>query len=147
MRFANRGERGGVSDMTLLHLWAQASGNMAPINRVFGGRVIDHNINGGRNLQHHEFQVRGGAKRLEWVDGQPCLVTPAGEMVTAVALHFQGSAKMAMPLVLRGRVRLVAAVTYLIYMARRFKNWAFGRGLIAPRTPDEGRLADASAPK
>jgi hypothetical protein len=147
MRFANRGERGGVSDMTLLHLWAEASGNMTPINRVFGGRVIDHNINGGRNLHHHDFQVRGGAKRLEWVDGQPCLVTPAGEMVTALALHFQGSAKIAMPHVLHGRVRLVGVITYLIHMARRFKNWAFGRGLIAPRTPVEGRLADASAPK
>ena len=146
-RFANHGVRGGVSDMTLLHLWAQASGNAAPINRVFGGRVIDHNINGGRNLQYNEFQVRGGAKRLDFVDGQPCLVTTGGEMVTALALHFQGSAKMAMPHALHGRVRMVALLTYVLRVARRLKNWAFGRGLIAQRTPDGGRLADASAPE
>ena len=146
-RFASRGERGGVSDMTLLHLWAQASGNTAPINRIFGGRVIDHNINGGRNLMGHEFQVRGGAKRIEIVDGQPCLVTPGGELVGAMALHFQGGAKIAMPHVLHGRVRTVAMVTYVLHLARRAKNWAFGRGLIAQRAPGGGRLADASAPK
>ncbi len=146
-RFASRGVRGGVSDMTLLHLWAQASGNAAPINRVFGGRVIDHNINGGRNLMGNEFQVRGGAKRIEFVDGQPFLVTPSGEMVNALALHFQGSAKIAMPHVLRGRVRTVGALTYALRLARRLKNWAFGRGLIAQRAPGGGRLADASAPK
>ena len=88
-RFAAKGVRGGVSDMTLLHLWAQTSGNADPINRVFCGRVIDHNINGGHNLLLNEFQARGGAKRIVYVDGQPSLVTPAGEVVNVMALHFQ----------------------------------------------------------
>jgi hypothetical protein len=146
-RFAARGVRGGVSDMTLLHLWAQASGNADPINRVFGGRVIDHNVNGGHNLLANEFGVRGGAKRIVYIDGQPHLVTPAGEMVNVLALHFQGSAKLAMPHALHGRVRTVAMLTYALLMARRAKNWAFGLGLFAQRTVGGGRFADASARK
>ena len=146
-RFAARGVRGGVSDMTLLHLWAHASGNAAPINRVFGGGVIDHNINGGRNLLANEFQGRGGAKRLVFVDGQPCVVTPAGDMVNAMALHFQGSAKIAMPHVLRGRVHTVAALTYGLLLARRAKNWAFGVRLLGQRAVNGGRFAGAAGPK
>jgi hypothetical protein len=146
-RFAAKGVRGGVSDMTLLHLWAQASGNADPINRVFGGRVIDHNINGGHNLLVNEFQERGGAKRIVYVDGQPSLVTPAGELVSVMALHFQGGAKTAMAHVLHGRVRTAAAVTFALRAARRAKNWAFGRGLLAQRAMGAGRFAGASAPK
>jgi len=146
-RFAARGGRGGVSDMTLLHLWAQASGNAEPINRVFGGRVIDHNINGGHNLNADEFEVRGGAKRIVHVDGQPCVVTPRGEMVNVLALHFQGSAKLAMGHALHGRVRMVALLTYALLLARRAKNWAFVCGLLAQRAVGAGRLADAPASK
>ncbi|MBT2332535.1 hypothetical protein J7E49_01225 [Variovorax paradoxus] len=146
-RFAARGVRGGVSDMTLLHLWAHASGNAAPINRVFAGRVIDHNMNGGRNLMANEFQVRGGAKRIVFFDGQPCLVTPAGEVVNVLALHFQGSAKMAMGHVLHGRVRTAAALTYALLQARRAKNWAFGVRLLRQRPSSGGRFAGATEPK
>jgi len=146
-RFAARGVRGGVSDMTLLHLWAQSSGNADPINRVFNGRVIDHNINGGHNLLVNEFEVRGGAKRIVYVDGQPSLVTPAGEVVHVMALHFQGSAKMAMPHVLHGRLRTAAMLTYALQAARRAKNWAFVSGLLVQRAVSGGRFAGASAPK
>lgn len=132
-RFAQRGVRGGVSDMTLLYLWAHASGNTDPINRIFGGRVIDHNINGGHNLHANEFAVRGGAKRIVHAEGQPCLVTPTGELVQAMAMHFQGSAKLAMAPALQGRVRTVAWLTGALQLARRAKNWAFLRGLLAPR--------------
>ena len=146
-RFAARGIRGGVSDMTLLHLWAHASGNAAPINRVFGGRVIDHNINGGHNLLANEFQGRGGAKRLVFVDGQPCVVTPAGELVNVLALHFQGGAKIAMAHVLHGRVHTVAALTYALRLARRAKNWAFGMRRLAQRPAGGTRFAGAAGPK
>ena len=109
--------------------------------------MIDHNINGGHNLLLNEFQARGGAKRLVYVDGQPSVVTPCGELVSVMALHFQGSAKMAMSHVLRGRVHTVAALTYALQAARRAKNWAFGRGLLAQRAAGAGRFAGASAPK
>jgi hypothetical protein len=78
-RFAARGVRGGVSDMTLLYLWARTSGNDAPINRVLDGTVIDHNINGTHNLVRREFKVRGGAKRVAYSDGKAWLTSTAGE--------------------------------------------------------------------
>lgn len=146
-RFAARGVRGGVSDMTLLHLWAHATGNAEPINRVFGGRMIDHNINGGHNLHAHEFEVRGGAKRIVHVDGQPCVVTTTGQTVGVMALHFQGSAKMAMGHALEGRVRMVALLTYALQLARRAKNSAFVWGSRVQRALGGGPLANASAPK
>lgn len=146
-RFAARGVRGGVSDMTLLHLWAYATGNAEPINRIFGGRVIDHNINGGHNLHAGDFEVRGGAKRIVHVDGQPCVVTPAGESVAVMALHFQGSAKLAMGPALHGRVRMVALLTYALQLARRAKNRVFIWGLWLQRAVGGGRLANAPAPK
>ena len=48
---------------------------------------------------------------------------------------------------LRGRVHTVAALTYALQAARRAKNWAFGRGLLAQRAAGAGRFAGASAPK
>ncbi|MGF6347092.1 hypothetical protein [Variovorax sp. W2I14] len=144
-RFAARGVRGGVSDMTLLYLWAQATGNAAPINRVFEGQVIDHNINGGTNHVAHEFRVRGGAKRLAFVDGRPCFETPAGDAVRVLALHFQGSAKRAMRLALHGRLRSVAALMWALQLARRAKNAAFGLAMRARRIADAPRFAAAPA--
>jgi hypothetical protein len=146
-RFSSRGVRGGVSDMTLLHLWAHASGNAEPINRVFGGRVIDHNINGGHNLHPSEFEVRGGAKRLVQIDGLPRVVKPTGEMIDVLALHFQGSAKMAMAHALEGRTGMVALLTYALHFARRAKNFAFVFSLRSRRAVEAGRLADAPASK
>lgn len=146
-RFAARGVRGGVSDMTLLYLWARTTGNDAPINRVLGGTVIDHNINGMQNLLPREFRVRGGAKRITYGDGKAWLTTEAGEMTRVVALHFQGSAKMAMPYALRGHMHTVAAVTYALQMARRGKNYAFRAAAFARRLFDTRRVVQASTGK
>ncbi|MGJ7530234.1 hypothetical protein [Variovorax sp. GB1P17] len=146
-RFAARGVRGGVSDMTLLYLWAQATGNADPINRVLDGHVIDHNINSSHNHLAHEFRIRGGAKRIAYRDGQPCLVMSSGDMARVLALHFQGSAKMAMPHALHGRVRTVAALTYALLVARRAKNSAFRLATRARRVFDTLRVADAPAAK
>lgn len=146
-RFAARGVRGGVSDMTLLFLWAQATGNAAPINRVFDGQVIDHNVNGGTNHLVREFRVRGGAKRLEFIGGQPFLETPTGQAVRVLALHFQGSAKRAMQPALHGRVRTVALLTWALQMARRAKNNMHRIAQCARRVADTLRLADAPAAK
>jgi hypothetical protein len=49
-------------------------------------------------------------------------------MTRVVALHFQGSAKMAMPYALRGHMHTVAAVTWALQMARRAKNNLFRAG-------------------
>ncbi|MET3493604.1 hypothetical protein [Variovorax boronicumulans] len=146
-RFALRNMRGGVSDMTLLYLWAEASGNTAPINRVFDGRVIDHNINGGTNHLPGEFRVRGGAKRLAFIDGQPCLQTAGGDAVRVLALHFQGAAKMAMPHALHGRVRTMAALTWALRMARRARNNAHGIASRTRRLMDGLRLAGVPSAK
>lgn len=146
-RFAARGIRGGVSDMTLLYLWARASGNDDPINRVLEGMVIDHNINSPHNHLANEFRYRGGAKRITYADGRPWLTSAAGGRTNVVALHFQGSAKMAMPHALHGRMRTVAAVTYALMVARRAKNKAFRLATRVRRTLDALGLANAPAAK
>lgn len=146
-RFAARSVRGGVSDMTLLYLWAQATGNTVPINRVLDGQVIDHNVNGGSNHFVREFRVRGGAKRLDFVDGQPCLQTPTGETVRVLALHFQGAAKLVMQPALHRRVYTVAVLTWALQMARRAKNRAHRIASRARRMADSLGFAAAPATK
>ncbi|RSZ37259.1 MULTISPECIES: hypothetical protein [unclassified Variovorax] len=146
-RFAARGVRGGVSDMTLLYLWANATGNDDPINRVLDGTVVDHNINGMHNLHRHEFKVLGGAKRIAWREGKAWLTSTSGDMTRVVALHFQGSAKMAMPYALRGHMLTVAAVTYALQMARRAKNNAFRAGAFTRRLFDTRRVHRVPAGK
>jgi hypothetical protein len=146
-RFAARGVRGGISDMTLLYLWARTTGNDAPINRVLDGTVIDHNINGTHNHQLREFEVRGGAKRVSYRDGEAWLTSTAGGLTRVVALHFQGGAKVAMPYALRGHMHTMAAVTYALQMARRAKNNAFRAGNFARRLFDARRVPHASASK
>ena len=145
-RFTARGLRGGVSDMTLLYLWAQASGNAMPINRVIRGRVIDHNINASDNLEHQEFRLHGGAKRIGYVDGQPYLTGADDQKVVALALHFQGRAKMAMGPALHGRAYWVAGLTYAIYAARVAKNMGY-RITSALRRSGGGEYLDARAAK
>lgn len=144
-QFARRGVRGGISDMTLLHLWAHASGNTQPINRIFGGRVIDHNLNISHNLMAHEFSMRGGAKRIRHADGQPCFVTPAGRTVQALAMHFQGSAKLAMGPGLQGQAQRVAWLTAGLRVARRAKNLVFGIRALATRALGAARLRNVRA--
>ncbi|WP_295178309.1 hypothetical protein ACLUPT_16955 [Variovorax sp. SCN45] len=146
-RFAARGIRGGVSDMTLLYLWARASGNADPINRVLDGKVIDHNINSPHNHLSHEFRYLGGAKRIAYTDGRPWLTPAAGGRTNVVALHFQGTAKMAMPYALYGRMRTVAAVTYALMVARRLKNKLFRLATRVRRALDALGLASAPAAK
>lgn len=146
-RFAARDVRGGVSDMTLLYLWAHATGNDAPINQVLDGTVIDHNINGTHNLVRQEFKVLGGAKRIAYSNGTAWLTSTAGDMTRVVALHFQGSAKMAMPFALRGHMRTVAAVTWALQMARRARNNVFRAGAFARRLFDTHRVSRAPAGK
>ncbi|MFS2203133.1 hypothetical protein [Variovorax sp. Varisp36] len=146
-RFAARGVRGGVSDMTLLYLWAHATGNDAPINRVLDGTVIDHNINGMHNQLQREFKVLGGAKRIAYREGKAWLTSTTGDMTRVVALHFQGSAKMAMPYALRGHTYAVAGVTFVLQMARRARNNAFRAAAFARRVFDPRRAPRASASK
>lgn len=136
--FETRGMRGGVSDMTLLYLWAHETGNDAPINRRFAGKVIDHNINSPHNHQAHEFMTCGGAKRLAYVDGQPFLRTQSGAVVGAVALHFQGSAKLAMSCALRRQVRIMALITFGVMKARKSKDWVFKLSTLARRIFSRG---------
>ncbi|KAF1048067.1 hypothetical protein [Xylophilus sp.] len=144
-RFTARGLRGGVSDMTLLYLWAKASGNALPINRVFEGRVIDHNINTADNLRPREFRLRGGAKRIGFADGRPYLTGSVGQKVDVLALHFQGKAKVAMAPALHGHVHLVAWLTYAMYAARRAKNLGYRVTAALRRIGRAGPLADAPA--
>lgn len=138
-RFAARGLRGGVSDMTLLYLWAYASGNTAPINRVQCSRVIDHNINTGTNLLPGEFRERGAAKRLSRAQGRTFFTATAdGSAVEAMALHFQGRAKLAMALVLEGRLRRAALLSAALGLVRSLKNTLFRArsALLRTRTAD-----------
>ena len=139
-RFAAKGVRGGVSDMTLLYLWARASGNFEPINRVLDGRVIDHNINIPHNHLSNEFRIRGGAKHIAYVDGRPSFRTPAGEVVSVLALHFQGSAKKVMSYALHRRVRTVAALTYALLTARRLRDGIFKISAVARKALDALRV-------
>mgnify|MGYP003575286654 FL=1 len=90
---------------------------------------------------------RGAATRLAFVDGQPCLQTPAGETVRVLALHFQGAAKLAMQPALHRRVYTVAALTWALQMARRAKNNAHRIASRARRMADTLGVAQAPTPK
>ena len=125
-RFAAQGLHGGISDMTLLHLWAQSSGNTAAINRVRDSAVIDHNINITHNYQACEFRTRGGAKQVTFVQGTPYLTTREGVHVKVMALHFQGSAKLVMNNALNARMGQVALMSFAIRLARTVKAFIYG---------------------
>lgn len=138
-RFAASGRRGGISDMTLLYLWADATGNRMPLNRVANGKVIDHNINYPSNHLPHEFRVTGGAKRIEYQDGRLCFRLATGGLVRVMALHFQGASKVAMAAALDGKIRRVAILSAALQMARWTKEHLFRiRMLKAGRSPGVG---------
>jgi len=100
-----------------------------------------------RNPAFTQVVTVRGATKLVFVGGQPCVVTPAGELVNVLALHFQGSAKIAMAHVLHGRVHTVALLTAALRLARRAKNWAFGMRRLAQRPAGGTRFAGAAGPK
>jgi len=91
--------------------------------------------------------VLGGAKRIAYREGKAWLTSASGELTRVVALHFQGSAKMAMPYALRGHMLTVAAVTYALQMARRAKNNTFRAGAFVRRLFDTRRVHRVPAGK
>ncbi len=124
-QFRQRGRRGGVSDMTLLNLWAKATNNLTASNKISRFGVVDHNINLPHNHQEWEFMMRGGAKRLTYIQGEPHLTTAQGKRVKALTLHFQGTAKLVMRDALQGNQLQLTSTTFAILVARTVKECLF----------------------
>jgi hypothetical protein len=125
MQFRQHGSRGGVSDMTLLYLWANAEGHMLHSNQRGPLGVVDHNINLPHNRFEHEFRMRWGAKRLTYRHGKPFLTLPDGRDIPALALHFQGASKAAMRNALLGQEWRFMFKAMGLYLARNIKERLF----------------------
>ncbi|WPB55487.1 hypothetical protein [Xylophilus sp. GOD-11R] len=123
--FQREGRRGGISDMTLLYLWAEAMGHVRPCNQITRFGVVDHNINISDNHAESEFVMRGGAKKLTYINGQPYLTTVRGDTVKALALHFQGKGKIIMKDALMARQMRVILISYALLMARHVRDRLF----------------------
>lgn len=98
--FISRGERGGVSDMTLLYLWAKDKNLLTPINTAMPNGVIDHNINIADGTKKLEFETSFGVKRIRFSSKSCELIDCNQQWRKVYILHFQGKAKILMASVL-----------------------------------------------
>jgi hypothetical protein len=101
---ALRGMRSGISDMTLLFLWSRSIGGVFNVAVCSAAGVVDHNINIVENAKRNEFVGFLGAKRVYFrSDGVFLRNRSSGRLAPALALHFQGRAKLLMTDVASGR--------------------------------------------
>lgn len=133
--FLAAGRRGGVSDMTLLYLWAVSSGHTRSCNEITASGAVDHNINIPHNHTEYEYKMRGGMKKLTYFKGQPYFTTVTGRKVKALALHFQGKSKVMMKHALQGRLLLVIFMSHALLFGRTAKNLIFAIRRPSPRLP------------
>lgn len=94
-----RGELGGVSDMTLLFLWARKKSYFGSTSKILNGMTFDHNITVKDNYRVDEFCGLFGIKRIRFYQNLAWGRLKTGERIQFVGLHFQGKAKKLMPFV------------------------------------------------
>ncbi len=101
----SQGLDGGVCDMTSLgYFWEENGRRIVNFAEVRQGCAFDANINRSANAVEDEYVTRDGRKEIIADSlGQPFLKRRAdGSLVRALALHFQGGAKVFMAGAYRG---------------------------------------------
>ncbi len=99
------GAPGGICDMTLFYLFAQAqpSGTVRNVTEARGGAVFDHNAAMTLGTVPGEYPLGpDGLKSVRWRGGRPTVVRQSGEAVRFWTLHLQGPSKAAIPALYRG---------------------------------------------
>lgn len=91
------GELGGVSDMTLIYLWATKNSYLGSTAKEIDGLVGDHNITVPDNFFVREYKSFFGVKLIRFGKGRAWGIKRSGQRVGFVLLHFQGKAKKMMP--------------------------------------------------
>lgn len=112
---------GGVSDMTLLYLWANDRGYLDPINIIEDKITIDHNITTTSNLFDNEFDGIFGFKKITINEDRVTGVS-GGDNISFAVLHFQGQAKKLMSCVYNGNYIGYIIWTIVIFLARKYKK-------------------------
>lgn len=120
-KFTSSGRRGGVSDMTLLYLWARSCGISDAINVVNDFKVIDHNFSISHNFLENEFDLSCGMKKIFFENNVPFFVKN-NVKIKCLAIHFQGKAKMLMPYVLRKDIYFVKVISLLLNFAKKWQS-------------------------
>jgi hypothetical protein len=92
-RLLARGAREGISDMTLLNLYAQENpDSIGETSEIISGSVYDQNIN-----QSDGFEMEDGMKKVYWTEGKPFAQhVKTAQKVRLNTIHFQGPAKQLM---------------------------------------------------
>ncbi len=99
------GQRGGVCDMTALHLFRETldPAHVANMLTVEEGWAHDRNLNQAENEWPDEYATRGAHKAIHWEEGYPAGTNRRlGAAVRFQSLHLQGHAKALMPRFYRG---------------------------------------------
>ena len=99
------GDPGGICDMTLFYLFAQAQppGAVRNVTEARGGAVFDHNAAMTLGAVPGEYPLgTDGLKPVRWHDGRPTVARASGEAVRFWTLHLQGPSKAAIPALYRG---------------------------------------------
>ena len=99
------GDPGGICDMTLFYLFAEAQppGAVLNVTEARDGAVFDHNAAMTLGAVPGEYPLGpGGLKPVRWRAGRPTVARASGEAVRFLTLHLQGPAKAAIPELYRG---------------------------------------------
>lgn len=118
--------RGGVSDMTLLYLWAKKNEYMHPINSVHDYGVVDHNVSTKHGVNRSEFTLGfGGVKKISFTDGVAYFTLADGKKTPALAVHFQGGAKRLMRSVSNKHGFIYSIISVYVSFGKKLKRLFF----------------------
>lgn len=101
------GWAGGVSDMTMLSLFAEANPeSYVEMGLPLDGAVYDLNVTAAENSPGIRYKMDGAVRKIEWENGAPWFVREDGSMRDrARSIHFQSVAKAHMAKHYRGSRR------------------------------------------
>lgn len=125
-KFVENNKRGGVSDMTILYLWAKKRGHLDSVSKVVNGAVIDHNFSLSSNYFDNEFSTSFWLKKIIFFDGKPVLKKREGGALCFVfLLHFQGRAKLLMPSLANKKMASFILRCAIIGLAKKAKRFHY----------------------
>ena len=121
-----KGQLGGICDMTLLYLWSREREGVYNTCVNDNGTTFEHCITIPDNYLVGEYEMDTvlKIKKVSFVDNKPYLINNKGESVRTPMLHFQGEAKAFMQYYLESKnpSHLKMTVVKKLYFVNRVWN-------------------------
>lgn len=112
----DKGQGGGITDMTLLYFWAKDNPRIINFTKIHQDLTADYNFNLSAQYYYDEYEKSSGLKKFIFRDDLPYGYNlRLKKWVRFICVHCQGAGKFAMPFLLNPRLRAYYVLTRIWY--------------------------------